>query len=165
VVELGYVEQMSASDPQKNQLKPHLKKTWCIGHLDSNFIARMEQLLHLYSLPYDPAYPVVCFDERPCFLIGEVMAPLNPQPGHVAKEHYAYSKNGSCCLLAAIEPRTGTRLAQLHHQRTKREYALFLQALAQRYSQAIKIRLVQDNLNTHNLSALYETSRQNKPLP
>lgn len=90
----------------------------------------MEQLLHLYSLPLDPAYPVICFDERPCFLIGEVMAPLNPQPGQMAKEHYAYSKNGSCCLLAAIEPRTGTRLAQLHHQRTKREYALFLQALA-----------------------------------
>jgi hypothetical protein len=117
----------------------------------------MESLLHLYSLPYDPAYPVVCFDERPCFLIAEVMAPLNPQPGQVAKEHYAYSKNGSCCLLAAIEPRTGTRLAQLHHQRTKREYALFLQALAQRFPHAIKIRLVQDNLNTHNLSALYET--------
>jgi hypothetical protein len=125
--------------------------------MDSNFIARMEQLLHLYSLPHDAAYPVVCFDERPCFLIGDIMAPLNPQPGQAAREHYAYSKNGSCCLLAAIEPRTGTRLAQLHHQRTKREYALFLQALAHRYPQAIKIRLVQDNLNTHSMSALYET--------
>lgn len=125
--------------------------------MDSRFIAQMEDLLHLYSLPYDPAYPVVCFDERPCFLIGEVMAPLNPQPGHAAKEHYAYTKNGSCCLLASIEPLTGQRLAQLRAQRTKREYALFLQALAQRYAQATKIRLVQDNLNTHSLSALYET--------
>lgn len=117
----------------------------------------MEDLLHLYSLPYDPSYPVVCFDERPCFLIGEVMAPLNPQPGHAAKEHYAYTKNGSCCLLAAIEPLTGQRLAQLHPQRTKREYALFLQTLAAQYPDALKIRLVQDNLNTHCKSALYET--------
>jgi len=117
----------------------------------------MERLLWLYDKPYDPLFPVICFDERPCFLIGEVMAPLNPQPGKVTKEHYAYTKNGSCCLLAAIEPLTGARLGQVHAQRTKREYALFLKALAARYPDAVKILLVQDNLNTHCLSALYET--------
>ena len=117
----------------------------------------MESLLHLYGLPYDPKHPLVCFDERPCFLIGEVMAPLNPQPGQVAKEHYAYTKNGSCCLLAAIEPKTGIRLAQLYPQRTKREYALFLKELSLRYPDAQTIHLVQDNLNTHCKSALYET--------
>ena len=111
----------------------------------------------LYSLPYDPLYPVVCFDERPCFLIGEVMVPLNPQPGQVAREHYAYTKNGSCCLLASIEPLTGKRLAHLEPQRTKREYALFLRDLSHQYPDALKIRLVQDNLNTHDFSALYET--------
>lgn len=117
----------------------------------------MEQILWLYSMPYDPRFPVVCFDERPCFLIGEAVAPLNPQPGRVAREHYAYTKNGSCCLLACIEPLTGQRLAQLRPQRTKREYALFLKALSHKYPGALKIRLVQDNLNTHDLSALYET--------
>ena len=117
----------------------------------------MERVLWLYALPYDLAYPVVCFDERPCFLIGEEVAPLNAKPGQVAKEHYAYTKNGSACLLAAIEPLTGQRLVQVRSQRTKREYALFLQALAARYPHAEKIRLVQDNLNTHDASSLYET--------
>lgn len=117
----------------------------------------MEQILWLYSLPHDPQFPVVCFDERPCFLIGDAIAPLNAQPGRVAREHYAYQKNGSCCLLACIEPLTGQRLAQLRPQRTKREYALFLQALSHKYPGATRIRLVQDNLNTHDLSALYET--------
>lgn len=117
----------------------------------------MEQILWLYSLPQNLLYPVVCFDERPCFLIGEVIAPLNPQPARIAREHYAYTKNGSCCLLAAIEPLTGKRLAQLYPRRTKREYALFLRELAAQYPDALKIRLVQDNLNTHDLSALYET--------
>jgi len=134
-----------------------LKKTWCIGVIDSRFVARMEQLLWLYAKPYDPLFPVICFDERPCFLIGEVMAPLNLRSGKVTKEHYAYSKNGSCCLLAAIEPLTGARLGQVHAQRTKREYALFLKALAAKYPAALKIRLIQDNLNTHCRSALYET--------
>ena len=134
-----------------------MKKTWCIGQINSSFIARMEQILWLYSLPHNPLCPVVCFDERPCFLIGEVIAPLNPQPAQIAREHYSYTKNGSCCLLAAIEPLTGKRLAQLYPRRTKREYALFLRELANQYPDALKIRLVQDNLNTHCKSALYET--------
>ena len=78
------------------------------------------------------------------------------QPGKVRKEHYAYEKLGSCALLAAIEPLTGRRLGQVHPQRTKREYMVFCQALAAQYPDAIKIRLVQDNLNTHNASAIYE---------
>jgi hypothetical protein len=133
-----------------------LKKTWCIGQLDSRFIAQMEQILWLYALPYDCRYPVVCFDERPCFLIGETVEARSMQPGQVRKEHYAYEKNGSCALLAAIEPLTGKRLAQVHPQRTKREYTLCCQALSEQYPEAVKIRLVQDNLNTHNASSFYE---------
>ena len=62
----------------------------------------MEVLLALYKLPYDPNYPVICYDERPCFLIGETVAPLAMQSGRVRKEHYAYKKLGSCALLAMI---------------------------------------------------------------
>ena len=117
----------------------------------------MERLLWLYSLPLDARFPVICFDERPCFLIGERVCALALKAGSVRKEHYAYEKLGSCALLAAIEPKTGRRLAQVYDQRTKREYALFLKELAAQYPKAVKIRLVQDNLNTHNLSSLYET--------
>lgn len=116
----------------------------------------MEDLLSLYAEPYDPNYPVICFDERPCFLIGETVDPLPLQSGHVRKEHYAYEKNGSCSLLAAIEPLTGHRLAQVQPQRTMREYALFFKELAASYPEAIKIRLVQDNLSTHATSAFYK---------
>ena len=146
----------SRRHPEKNELKPHLNKTWCIGAINAHFLAQMERLLWLYALPYDPAYPVVCFDERLCFLIGEERDPLPLQSGRVRKEHYAYEKNGSCVLLAAIEPLTGKRLAQVRPQRTKKEYTLFCQALAAAYPEAKKIRLVQDNLNTHNASSFYE---------
>jgi transposase len=137
-------------------LKPHLKQTWCIGSINAEFIARLEEILWLYSLPYDARYPVICFDERPCFLVGELVQPLPIQSGQVRKEHYAYEKNGSCALLAAIEPLTGQRFAQVRPQRTKREYALFLKELAAIYPDAIKIRLVQDNLSTHTINAFYE---------
>ena len=116
----------------------------------------MEQILWLYALPYDPFYPVICFDERPCFLIGDTVEPLSMQSGQIRKEQYAYEKKGSCALLAAIEPLTGKRLALVQPRRTKKEFALFCQALAAAYPKANKIRLVLDNLNTHDISAFYE---------
>jgi hypothetical protein len=124
--------------------------------MNSRFIAQMERILWLYGLAYDPLYPVICFDERPCFLIGDSVEPIAMESGKVRKEHYAYEKNGSCALLAAIEPLTGYRLAHIRTQRTKREFALFCQALAADFPEAIKIRLVLDNLNTHDVSAFYE---------
>jgi DDE superfamily endonuclease len=125
--------------------------------MDSRFIARMEQLLNLYALPYDKWYPTVCFDERPCFLIGEAVAGLEMRAGQTKREHYAYEKAGSCALLMAIEPQTGKRLAQVRAQRAKLDYAQFMKALAAAYPKARKIHVVQDNLNTHDVSAFYET--------
>ncbi len=115
----------------------------------------MERILWLYALAYDPDYPVVCFDERPCFLIGDKVDPIAMQEGKVRKEHYAYEKNGSCTLFAAIEPLTGNRLGQVHRFRTRKEFTLFCQTLAATYPDAKKIRLVLDNLNTHNSGAFY----------
>jgi transposase len=116
----------------------------------------MENILALYARPYDPHNPVICFDERPCFLIGDRVEPLALQSGKLRKEHYAYEKLGSCALLAAIEPLTGQRVAQLYPQRTKKEFATFCQRLAASYPEAQKIHLVLDNLNTHDQSAFYE---------
>jgi len=121
------------------------------------FLAAMENILRLYRLPYDANYPVVNFDERPCFLIGDVIKGLELKPGQVRKEHYEYAKNGSCCLLMAIEPHTGKRLARIYDQRRKVDYADFMQLVAQYWAEAKQIRLIQDNLNTHNSSSFYET--------
>ena len=116
----------------------------------------MERILWLYSLPYDPEYPVVCFDERPCFLIGDKIEPIAMQTGQIRKEHYAYEKNGSCALLAAIEPLTGKRLALVEPQRTKKEFTMACQMIAKVYPNAKQIRLVLDNLNTHKKGAFYD---------
>lgn len=120
------------------------------------FLAKMERILEIYNRPYDRKYPVVCFDERPCFLIGNIVKGLAMKAGQVAKEHYAYAKNGSCSILAMIEPKTGKRFAQIRRYRRKIEFAKFMKKLAEFYPDAIKIIVVLDNLNTHNESAFYE---------
>lgn len=124
--------------------------------MNSEYVFRMETLLLLYALMYDAAYPVVCFDERPCFLIGEVVEGIACSPEQVAKQHYAYSKHGSCVVMGAVEPLAGKRLVKVYKQRTKKEYTAFMQELALAYPDAVKIRLVQDNLNTHTPNAFYE---------
>lgn len=125
--------------------------------MNSVFLAQMERILRLYALEFDEEFPVVCFDERPCFLIGETVAGIEMKGGEPKREDFSYQKNGSCALLATIEPLTGFRIADVFQRRTKREFALHLQKVAEQYPKAKKIRLVLDNLNTHNTSSFYET--------
>jgi len=125
--------------------------------MNALFIARMENILWLYGLPFDECFPVVCFDERPCFLIGETIQGIEMKAGQPRRENYAYEKKGSCALLATIEPLTGMRVADVFARRTKRQFALHLQKVAAEYPKAAKIRMVLDNLNTHNASSFYET--------
>ncbi len=137
-------------------MQPHRKRQWCIRKVTARFLARLEIILRLYMLPYNENYPVVCFDERPCFLIGDIVEGLEMQPRQVAKENYAYSKHGSCCILAAIEPKTGKRFAHVRTQRRKKEFAIFMKELVQLYPKAERIRVVLDNLNTHGNASFYE---------
>ena len=116
----------------------------------------MEELLDLYEQPYDAKVPQVCFDERPCQLIGHQLAPLPMRPGSPRKEDYEYRRNGTCCVMLAVEPLRGRRMVRVLRHRTKKEYARFMKALAQRYPHAKRLRLVQDNLNTHNAGSFYE---------
>ena len=121
------------------------------------FLWQMETILHLYQLPYDPMYPVVCLDEKPCQLIEQTTDPIPMEPTQPKREDYHYKRNGVASLFIAFEPLTGKRIVQVRDRRTKADYAHFLMQVAQHYPNAVKIRLVQDNLNTHNPSAFYQT--------
>jgi DDE superfamily endonuclease len=116
----------------------------------------MEDLLHLYSLPYNAKRPVVCFDELPVQLLNDVVAELPMTEGKLARFDYEYARAGTASLLVAIEPRTGTRVVETSRQRTKADYCRFQQRVAALFPDADKIVLVQDNLNTHTAGAFYE---------
>lgn len=131
-------------------------KSWCIRQIDEEFLAHMEHLLNLYEQPYDVRYPVICMDERPCFLIGHTVAPLDIKPGSVKKQDYAYEKLGSATLFMAVEPLTGQRYTKVYDRRRKCEYADFMQQVANHYPRAEQLQIVQDNLNTHTKGAFYQ---------
>jgi hypothetical protein len=116
----------------------------------------MEDVLHLYSLPYDERRPVVCFDELPVQLRADVVEELPMQAGKPARFDYEYAREGTASVLVAFEPLTGKRLVETSPQRTKADYCRFQQRVAAFFPKADKVVLVQDNLNTHGPSAFYE---------
>ena len=122
------------------------------------FVWRMEEVLDLYEKPYDAWRPVICFDERPCQLIGEVREPLPMKPGRIERFDSEYERGGVCWVLMSFEPLSGWREVVVTERRRKQEFALAMRRLAEEvYPQAQKIRVVLDNLSTHTAAAFYES--------
>jgi hypothetical protein len=117
----------------------------------------MEDILEQYARPYDPRMPLLCYDERPCQLLGDVLVPLPMAPDRPRHVDYEYERHGTCCVLLAFEPHRGFRYVQVRARRTAVDYAHFLQDLLRlHYPRVDRIRLVQDNLNTHTPGAFYQ---------
>ncbi len=118
----------------------------------------MEDVLEVYHLPYDPDYPVVCMDESCKQMIGEVCNPVPAKPGQPQRIDYEYVRNGVAEIFMEVEPLNGKRHVTVTERRTRKDWALQIrQMLNLRYPDAIKVRLVMDNLNTHSIASLYET--------
>lgn len=118
----------------------------------------MEDVLAVYQLPHDPLFPVVCMDESNKQLVGEVHAPIPAAPGHRRIVDHEYVRNGVAALFVEVEPLAGRRHVEVTERRTRQDWARFIKAmLDERYPKATKVRLVMDNLNTHDIASLYET--------
>jgi transposase len=162
LVQLHLVESISRETIRQvlehNELKPWLNKQWCIPPKNNaEFVCQMEEVLSVYTRPYDERRPQVCLDETSKQLVSETRVPLPLQPGQPECCDYEYERQGTCNLFVACEPLAGKRYLQVTEQRTKVDFARFIRDLVDVYYPAAeKIVLVMDNLNTHTPAALYE---------
>jgi transposase len=141
----------------ENALKPWRQKRWCVPRVDGEYVARMEDVLDLYAEPPDPKRPVVCFDESPTQLIGEVRQPLPPEPGRPARYDYEYRRNGTANLFVALDAHRPWRKVKVTERRTAADFAACMRELAEvDFPDAERIRVVLDNLSTHAPGSLYE---------
>lgn len=141
----------------ENELKPWREKMWCVPKIDGEYVARMENVLDLYAEPPDPKYPVVCLDESPVQLIGEVREPIAAAPGQIERVDYEYRRCGTVNLFVAVDAHRPWRKVNVTQKRTAQDYAERLRELVDvDYPGATCIRVVQDNLSTHTPGALYE---------
>jgi hypothetical protein len=117
----------------------------------------MEDVLHLYAAPYDPARPVVCFDELPYQLVSDSRPALPRQPGVPVRDDFEYVRRGTCNLFGCFEPRAGRRHIVVTDRRTKQDFAAMMRTLVDEwYPEATVVRVVLDQLNTHTGASLYE---------
>ena len=113
--------------------------------------------MSVYNQPPSLGRTRICFDERPCQLVDDVVAALPTKPGKVKKEDNEYVRQGTCVVLLAYDLDTGHRYTQVRKQRTKADYAEFMQQIIETYYADVEqIDLVQDNLNTHKYGSFYE---------
>lgn len=125
--------------------------------MSAEFVWKMEDVLDLYRQPYNPCYPQVCFDERPCQLLSETRVSLPSQPGQPERYDYEYKREGTCNLFAFFQPWTGWRQIKVTNQRTTIDFAHCMKELVDEYfPQAIEVKVVLDNLNTHTPASLYK---------
>lgn len=118
----------------------------------------MEDILDVYHLPYDPNYPVVCMDESCKQMIGEIRNPIPCKPGQPVRIDDEYVRNGVAEIFMEVEPLAGKRHVSITERRTRKDWAWQIKKmLDERYANATRVRLVMDNLNTHNIASLYET--------
>jgi transposase len=142
----------------ENALKPWQRNMWCIPQVDGTYVARMEDVLDLYAEAPDSRRPVICFDESPTQLIGEMRLPIPPAPGQPERQDYEYKRNGTVNLFVFVDAHRPWRKVKVTDRRTTQDYAHCMRDLVDvHYPEADLIRVVQDNLSTHTPGALYET--------
>jgi transposase len=142
----------------ENHLKPWRRKMWCIPQIDAEYVARMEDVLDLYAEEADPQRPVVCFDESPVQLIGEVRQPIPPEPGQIERYDCEYRRNGTANLFVVLDANRPWRKVKVTERRAAGDFALCMRELTDvHYPKAERIRVVLDNLSTHSAGALYQT--------
>ena len=141
----------------ENDLKPWRKDMWCIPQVDAEYVARMEDVLDLYAELPDPNRPVVCFDESPTQLIGEVRTPIPAKPGQLERYDCEYRRNGTANLFVFVDVHRPWRKVKVTESRTAVDFAACMRELADiHFPKAERIRVVLDNLSTHSPGALYQ---------
>jgi transposase len=140
-----------------NALKPWRKDMWCIPQVDGEYVARMEDVLDLYAEAPDPKRPVVCFDESPTQLIGEVREPIRARSGQIERYDCEYKRNGTANLFIVLDVNRPWRKVKVTDSRTAIDFAICMRELTDiDFPAAERIRVVVDNLSIHSAGALYQ---------
>ena len=140
----------------ENALKPWRRDMWCVPKVDAAYVAAMEDVLDLYGEPPDPTRPVICFDESPTQLIGEVRAPIPAEPGRLERFDFEYKRNGTVNLFIFLDVNRPWCKVKVTERRAAADFSQCMRELSDvHFPEAEKIRVVMDNLSTHSPASLY----------
>ena len=122
---------------------------WCVPKIDTEYIARMEDVLEVLERPYDRREPVVALDERPVVLHSDARPGVDMRPGQPQRRDYEYVRHGTANVFCIVEPKAGRHLTHATRNRTGLAFAQAMRRIACAYAIATTIHIIFDNLNTH----------------
>lgn len=134
---------------------------WCITKFTPQNLALMEQLLHLYEMAPDPSNPLVCMDEKSYQMLDHTLLPLPMESGKPHRESEKYKREGTVQMFISYLPNFGKRFAWVCPKRTAIDFANYIKVFMDQYlptilPEAKTIRMVSDNLNTHQPGSFYK---------
>jgi hypothetical protein len=130
---------------------------WCVPKIDAEYVARMEDVLELYTHAPAAGTAVVCVDESPRQLIGEARQPIPVAPGRPARQDYEYRRNGTANVFLAVDAHRPWRAAKVTTRRAAVDFAGWMRDLVDGpYAGYERLHVVLDNLSTHTPAAFYE---------
>jgi transposase len=141
---------------ESHDLKLWRKKLWCVAELDEEYIRRMEELLALHEKPQSEEEPLVCVDEKPVLLHGEVRPPRPMRPGRMLRRDAEYVHRGTANVFCGVEPKAGRHFTRVTSNRSAAQFAAYLVQIVAAYPEADTIHLMVDNLNSHRRKALVD---------
>jgi hypothetical protein len=162
MVRLEYAEALSYESVHRvmgeNELKPWLRKEWCIPPgSQAKFVYYMEDVLDVYQRPANPRFPLICFDETPVQLVSEKRQPIPMIAGQPERYDYEYRREGTANLFMFFAPLQNWRHVKVTERRTKVDWAMCMDDLVHvHFPDAERCVIVEDQLNTHAPSSLYE---------
>ncbi len=129
---------------------------WCIQTIDEEYRKRMYDVIDLY-MKKNRQLHVIAIDEKPKQIVSDRRKYIPMKPGSPERYDYEYVRNGTANIFVAVEPKTGKRITKVTKRRTKKDFAMFVKEVLDRYPKARKLHIILDDLNTHFASSFQET--------
>lgn len=139
---------------QEHDLKPWQQEMWCVPKIDAEYTSRMESVLDVYELPYNPRQPVICVDEKPVQLTSDKREPILCKTGNPKKVDYEYVRHGSANVFCGVEPLAGIYFNKVTETKSGNEFGSFLGEIEKTYPEAKKITLILDNFSSHTVKSV-----------
>jgi transposase len=120
---------------------------WCHSE-DPQFQRKLREIVKLY-VETPPGEPVLCVDEKSGMqVLWRARGLIRPRVGRWSRLEYEYKRQGTRCLFACFNVRTGQVLGRCRRHRKRTDFLSFMDLVAARYRHK-RVHVVLDNLNTH----------------
>ena len=139
----------------RHGLRPHQVKTFKVSR-DPRFEIKVRDVVGLYVDPPDHAVVLSVDEKTQIQALGRTQRPLPMKPGHAETRTHDYRRNGTTCLLAALDTATGKVVGRTVERHRSAEFLAFLDHVAEGIAPGTQVHVILDNVSSHKSAEVHE---------